>query len=463
MTETITLNPGSFRDPGSRVYEQGERILRWIGDQGASAYESARDTGVLARLIEHDYFVSCEERAPEAIPGRSDARYVLEHERVPFISYPYEWCFSMLKQAALFHLDLHLKALDEGFTLTDATAYNIQFRGTKPIGIDHLSLRPYEDGEIWAGHRQFCMQFLNPLILWSRKGVAPNSWFRGSLEGIAPEELAPLMSLRDRCSFTILSHVIGQASLQQRAVAKDRQVVPEKRPKLSRTGMIGMLQGLRGFIENCQAPTKPTVWGEYAENTSYEAAERSAKGAAIAELVSVIKPDMFFDLGCNSGEYSEIALNNGAQRAVGFDFDFGALEAAVARVEERNLNFLPLWLDAANPSPSQGWAQAERKGLRERSAADALIALAFIHHIVIGKNVPMEMAVDWIISMAPKGIIEFPPKNDPMVQRLLSNRSDIFPDYTEERFLTAITNRAKILKRTEISKSGRLLLTYDRS
>jgi ribosomal protein L11 methylase PrmA len=459
----VTANPGSFRDPGSRVYEQGDKILRWIGDQGVANYESARDAGVLDRLIGDGFFVSSKECERGAISGNCDASYVLEHERIPFVSYPYEWSFSLLKRAAMFHIDLHLRALEQGFTLTDATAYNIQFKGTRPIGIDHLSLKPYEVGEIWAGHRQFCMQFLNPLILWSRKGVAPNSWFRGSLEGITPEDLAPLMALRDMLSFTVLSHVIGQASLQRRAVAKGKGIPPKKRSKLSRTGMVGMLQGLRGFIEKCEPPLKATVWGEYADNTSYEVSERSDKGAFVAEMVAASKPEVLFDLGCNSGEYSEIALKNGAGYVVGFDFDFGALEAAVGRADKKDLNFLPLWLDAANPSPSQGWAQAERSGLSERGEADALVALAFIHHIVVGKNVPMDMAVAWIISMAPKGIIEFPPKNDLMVQRLLANRTDIFPDYGEGSFLAAVTERAKVVKTRVVSKSGRMLLWYDRT
>lgn len=463
MTSAATINRGSFRDPGSRVYEQGDRIFRWVGRHGAGSYEQARDTGALDRLIKKGFFVSAQECSEALIPDNPGTAYVLEHERIPFISYPYEWCFSLLKRAAIFHLDLHLQAMEEGFTLSDATAYNVQFKGTQPIGIDHLSLKPYEDGEIWAGHRQFCMQFLNPLVLWSRKGVAPNCWFRGSLEGITPEELAPLLSFKDKLSFVVLSHIVAQSRLQQRAIANNHQVDPAKRPKLSRTGMIGMLQGLRTFIENCEPPKKATVWGEYAENTSYEAEERAAKGREVAKMVAAIRPKMFYDLGCNSGEYSEIALMNGAQNAVGFDFDFSALEAAVRRADDHNLNLLPLWLDAANPSPSQGWAQAERKGLGERSNADALIALAFIHHIAIGKNVPMDMAVDWIISLAPRGIIEFPPKSDPMVQRLLANREDIFPNYTEHDFIVAVSKRARIIQQNTISKSGRFLVTYDRS
>jgi ribosomal protein L11 methylase PrmA len=454
-------NPGSFRDPGSRVFEMDGRIFRAIGSSSYENYRSAADTGVLQRLVERGFFVSSEERQSDLLPLAQSPAALLEHERLPFISYPYEWPFALLKRAALFHLDLHLAALEEGFTLSDATAYNVQFRGTRPIGIDQLSLTPYKEGEIWAGHRQFCMQFLNPLILWSRKGVSPNAWFRGGLEGIAPEDLAPLMTMRDRFSWTILSHVVAQASFQKRAVATDRTIAHDKRPKLSKTAFKGMLVGLRSFIDDCRRPVSPTVWQEYAEDNSYENLEREAKRRFVSEMVTKTCPGLLFDLGCNSGDYSEAALRSGAGYVVGFDFDFGALEAAVERAD-RGLDFLPLWLDAANPSPSQGWGQAERPGLAQRATADALIALAFIHHIVIGRNVPMDMAVEWICSLAPTGIIEFPPKSDPMVQRLLANRPDIFPDYSEEGFINALQQRARVVSRAEVSKSGRILVWYER-
>lgn len=460
---TVALaNPGSFRDPGSRIYEAGERIYRVVAGRGAPDYEAARDSGVLAKLIAAGYFVSSDERPADRVGAVQDCAYVLEHQRIPFVSYPYEWPFALLKRAALFHLDLQLEALEQGFTLSDATAYNIQFQGTTPISIDHLSLRPYLEGEVWAGHRQFCMQFLNPLILWSRKGVSPNSWFRGSLEGIAPEDLAPLMGLRDRMSLTVLSHVVAQAALQRRALNSGQTIARDKQPKLSRAAFKGMLQGLRGYIDDCKSPVAATVWGDYATDNSYDAAERDDKRAFVGEMVAAVKPGLMFDLGCNSGDYSEAALRAGARYVVGFDFDYGALEAAVERAD-RGLGYMPLWLDAANPSPSQGWAQAERQGLGERGKADALLALAFIHHIVIGRNVPMDMAVDWIIALAPQGIIEFPPKSDPMVQRLLASRADIFPDYGEEAFRAAVAKRARIVETRVVSRSGRMLLRYNRT
>lgn len=457
------VNPGSFRDPGSRIFEIDGRIFRAITPQGIAQYEAARDSGVLEELIGAGFFVSSRESDSAQAPASLQASIVLEHDRIPFVSYPYEWPFSLLKRAAIHHLDLQLAALDRGFTLTDATAYNIQFLGTRPIGIDHLSLKPYVEGEIWSGHRQFCMQFLNPLVLWSRLGISPNSWFRGTLEGIAPEDLAPLLRWKDKFSFTLLSHVVGQAALQKRAVKVDQSISTSQRPRLSKTGYRGMLEGLRGFIANCEPPRQVTVWGDYAENTSYDARERADKTDFVRTMVASVKPSLLYDLGCNSGDYSAASLDAGAGYVVGFDFDFGALEAAIARADRELPNFLPLWLDATNPSPAQGWAQSERMGFKSRAKPEAIIALAFIHHLAIGRNVPLDMAVDWLTSLAPNGIIEFPTKDDPMVKRLLANREDIFPDYSEGAFMKAVADRAQVVDSKVVSKSGRVLVRYSRS
>ena len=458
----VVADAGSFRDPGGRIFSSQSAILRAVLEPSASAYEATRDAGLLRDLSDKGLLLPAKEVDPLALAQISPApSYVLEHPRIPFISYPYEWGFSLHRRAALHHLDVHLAALEDGFTLSDATAYNIQFIGTEPVFIDHLSLIPYQDGDVWMGHRQFCMQFLNPLIFWAVLGLQPNHWFRGSLEGIAPEDLSPLLSWRHNLAWTIMTHVTAQAALQTRALRTGTTAGKPRDRRLPKSALVGMLQGLRQYIEKLNLPSKATVWADYAENTSYADEERTEKHDFVAEMVRAVRPRLLFDLGCNSGDYSLTALESGARSVVGFDFDPGALERAYQRFQ-KSRTFLPLWLDAANPSPSQGWAQAERKGLSERANADAVVALAFIHHIAIGRNVPLDMAVHWIMSMAPTGVIEFPPKSDPMVQRLLSQREDIFPDYCEEAFLAHVGQRAVIRARKRVRDGGRLLVWYDR-
>lgn len=455
---------GSFRDPAGRVFSIGDRIVRSVMPAGAETYAAARDAHLYEDMAAKRLMLGAAEVDPGVLAGLEDkAAFALEHPRVPYISHPYEWSFSLHRAAALLHLDLHLALLDRGFTLCDATAYNVQFDGPRPVFIDHLSLQPYRDGEIWAGHRQFCMQFLNPLLMWTVLGVQPNHWFRGSLEGISPEDIARLIPLRKRLGMTLLSHVTMQAALQNRSVTRTVTGGRHRSAKLPKSALVGMLSQLRGYIAKMESPGGATVWGDYAGNTSYSSEQASEKADFVRDMVEAVKPKLFFDLGCNSGDYSVVALEAGAGKVVGFDFDHGALELAYSRAAQQKLDFLPLWLDAANPSPSQGWGQAERRGMQERASADALVALAFIHHIAIGRNVRLDMALDWIVGLAPVGVVEFPPKSDPMVQRLLSQRDDIFPDYDETTFRNLLGARARIVKTKSLGEGGRLLAWYDRS
>lgn len=456
-------DPGSLRDPANRVYVEDHRVLRAVMAPGSEAYRAAREAGLYEHLTEQGLLLPARELDPLDIGPLPGAVHVLEHPVIPFVSYPYEWSFQLHRAAALLHLDLHLAALDRGFTLTDATAYNVQFRGSVPTFIDHLSLKPYRDGEIWSGHRQFSMQFLNPLLMWSHRGVAPNHWFRGSLEGIEPEAAAALLPLKSKLSWTVMTHVSAQAALARRSLRRKTGGPAQGAARLPRAGLVGMLNGLRRYIERLRPPHGETVWADYAGTTSYSDAEAAAKRAFVHEMTAATCPRLLVDLGCNTGDYAEIALDAGARHVVGFDFDHAALDRAYNRFRGNGRPFLPLWMDAANPSPAQGWAQAERKGLRERANADALIALAIIHHIAIGRNVPLDMAVDWIVGIAPTGIIEFPSKDDPMVQTLLAHREDIFPDYTEDAFIAAVTARARIVRQTRVSSGGRLLVWYDRT
>ena len=458
---SLNADPGSFRDPGGRVFIDNGRVLRAVYDGNAAAYEHFRDSGLLGELIAAGRLVSSNELDTGSHAAGKDARYLLEHDRLPFVSYPYEWSFAQLKSAAIFQLDLLLDALERGFTLSDATAYNIQFLGSAPVFIDHLSFRPYQDGEIWAAHRQFCMQFLNPLILWSKLGVAPNGWYRGNLEGIAPEELAPLLGLRDKLSLTVASHVVAQAALQKRANAGGGSTAAAR--PLSKTAFKAMLLQLKGFIQGLKSPVGGTVWESYDGDNSYGSAEAAAKHEFVGKMVAGAKPKLMFDLGCNSGDYSVTGLDNGAAYVVGFDFDFGALERAVDRSAKGKLPFLPLWLDATNPSPAQGWNQQERGGFAQRARGDAVVALAFIHHLAIARNVPLGATIDWIMNVAPVGVIECPPKSDPMVQQLLSRREDIFPDYTEAHFLAEVGKRGRVTASQHLTDGGRLMVAYDRS
>lgn len=387
--------------------------------------------------------------------------HVVEHPLLGMLSMPFEWSFSLLKDAALFHLNLHLDLLDRGFTLTDATAYNVQFVGPRPIFIDHLSIRPYRDGEFWLGHRQFCEQFLNPLLLRSLFDIAHNNWYRGNLEGISQSDLAKLLPLHRSLSWRMLSNVVLPARFQGGKTSDKEASFSMQGRKLPKVGLIGMLKQLRSWIEELTpANTSSTTWANYSSTTTYTGEEAQLKRAFVSEFVARVRPKLVVDLGCNTGDYSKAALESGAEAVFGFDFDHQALDQAHARAKAESLNFLPLFLDAKNPSPDQGWMQLERSGFASRVKADAVLALAFEHHLAIAHNIPIEQVVAWLTSVAPSGIIEFVPKSDPTVQKMLALREDIFPNYTIEAFSAYLASRTKIVRQEQVSVSGRTMFEY---
>jgi ribosomal protein L11 methylase PrmA len=463
MTD-VAIEAGSFRDPRGRIFYVDERVLRTVMPMATADFDFVRSTGLVERLQAAGQLVGeTQVDADDFGDIAHGAAYVLEHPRIPFISYPYEWTFSALQAAALLHLDIQQAALQKGVTLSDATAYNIQFIGPKPIFIDTLSFRRYADGEFWAGHRQFCEQFVNPLLLRAYTGVAHNAWFRGGLEGISAEDLSRVLPWRSRLSWNVLTNVFMQARLQKSS-SSDVAANRAKSRKLPRIGFEQMLHGLRKWVARLKPKADSrTIWQDYAGDNSYADAEAVQKREFVADFCNATRPGLLFDIGCNTGDYSAVALDNGADLAIGFDFDQGALEIGYQRAVNTNMNFLPLLLDAANPSPAQGWQQAERMGLRQRTEGDAVIGLALVHHLAIAKNLPLMDVLSWLLAMAPQGVLEFVPKEDPMVQRLLQLRDDLFADYDQDSFESYLQAHARIVKSSVVSSSGRTLYWFDRA
>jgi ribosomal protein L11 methylase PrmA len=455
----------SFRDPSGHVYVSGGRVLRTVSRSAAPAYEFVRDRGLLRRWIERGWVVDTREAPLSALGAlAADApAYVLEHARVPFVSYPYEWSFAALKCAALLHLDLQRDALDRGVELSDASAYNVQFTGTHPVFIDVLSFRPYAPGRYWTAHRQFCHQFLNPLLLRAFAGVPHNAWFRGGLEGIPTTELNQLLPTLRKLSWNVFSHVTLPARIEAKLArqALSGGTGAPRRP-LPEAAYLGLLEQLRRWIAKLEPRGQAqTTWSEYETGHTYLPDEHGRKRAFVEAFARDKRPAVLWDFGCNTGEYSELALREGAGVAIGFEADHGALERAFHRGATKKLAFVPLYLDAANPSPDQGWNQQERAGLAARGPADAVLALAFTHHLAIGRNIPLDMLLDWLTACAPAGVIEFVPKTDPTVQRMLENREDIFREYTEEAFTNLLSARARIVRSEVTAATGRRLFAYD--
>ncbi len=460
MTSSIIhRHPASFRDPLGTVFFHENRIVRGLTADGFQQFTAVKQTGLLQQLEQSEKLIKSKEIDLKNF--YSSHTHYLEHEVIPFISYPYEWPFTLLKSAALLHLSVQLEALNQDIVLQDASAYNIQFKGISPIFIDVLSFRPYQTGELWGAHRQFCEQFLNPLLLAALKGISYQEWYRGSLEGITTDSLARLMPFKNWFSWRSLVHVLLPARMQTRT---DQQKIEKiKKSTISKAVYISFLEQLQKWI-NELIPYKqnPTTWENYTSTRLYADEEVITKKQFIIKFVNETKPNMLWDFGCNDGEFAELALTNGAHFVIGFDVDLGALEKAIQRAKTHNLNFLPLYQQMTNPSPKQGWLLSERTDALDRGKPDALVALAFIHHLAIAHNIPLREVVHWFIDLAPTGVIEFVQKTDPTVKKMLALKGDIFPDYSEEAFTYFLKEKADIVHSLTISQSGRSLYWYQR-
>jgi ribosomal protein L11 methylase PrmA len=464
-SDDVAYDPASFRDPGARVFERDGRLFRALSQHATEDFVWLRDRGIVGRLIQAGHLVPTAEISPVTVgldPGR--VPLVLEHERVPFVSYPYEWPFSALQAAALFHLDLHLSLLDQDATLADASAYNVQFQsGMRPVFIDVPSVRRYRAGEAWAGHRQFCEQFLNPLLLSARRGIAFNGWYRGAMEGIPVGQLAKLLTWRDKVSWRVLLHIIAPARLQQSARSQGLAArASSRRPTLPKRSLVHLLSGLRTWIAGLTLrPDVDGEWTAYSTTHTYTDEELLAKQGFLADFIGAHHPRLALDVGCNTGDYAALALSEGAHAVVGLEPDAATADRAFHRAATGGLTFLPLVMDAADPSPARGWREQERRSLSQRAAFDALLALAFEHHLAIARNVPLDQLVEWLTKLAPRGVIEFVPKTDPTVQRMLALRDDVFDGYSLSAFTGLLSARSRIVRQQIVSSSGRVLFWYE--
>ena len=460
----MIFDEGSFRDPAGQVFYHSNKVYRIVKQTGKKRIDFLNSKDLINKSSKNNFLIESRLLNGQEIKdlGFKNEEIIFEHKKIPYVSYPYEWSFSQLKAAALHHLDFNLFLLDQGATLIDASAYNIQFIGSKPIFIDLLSIKEYIEGEYWYGHKQFCENFLNPLILTSKKGVQFNNWFKGNLEGIPTSDLNNLLNFLDKFSYNIFVHVYLLNKFENKYKDQNKEVKINLKRKFPKNNFISMLKQLRSFIKNLKPKKIKTVWENYSVANTYEKSEENEKVKIVKKFINENKFNKIIDLGCNDGFYSKIAVNENTNFVVGFDYDPISIDRAFNDLKKNQTNFLPLIFDATNPSSNIGWNESERKSFNKRVDFDALLALAFEHHLVIAKNIPLLDAINWLISLAPKGLIEFVPKNDETIQKMIKFKGDIFPDYNENNFKNCIEKKAKILSITQITSSGRKIYQYEK-
>ena len=443
----------SFRDPSGFVFRRGGVLFRQVNQVCASDYGRLMTSGLYDDLAARGLLVSHVEESIPA-PEPSIAFKIIRPREITFVSYPYEWCFSQLRDAALLTLEIQETAVQKGMCLKDASGFNIQFERSKPIHIDTLSFTAAETGAAWVGYRQFCENFLVPLALMALRDARLGRLLAHYLDGIPLDLAYRLLPRRAFCRFHRWLHLWLHSVCQRSAGHFWRNVAAASASQYRR---LALIDSLRSAILSIPAPKSGSHWSQYeTECQSYSPQERTCKEAIVCEMISAVRPNIVWDIGCNTGVFSRIAADQRAY-VVASDYDHDCVESLYRRIRGHEISILPLLVDFTNPTPPVGWVGRERMSWQERGPADLILALAVMHHWTLGNNVPLPMLVQALKDCGRHLVVEFVPKTDPMSRLLLANRKDIFPDYDRPHFEVALSRHFVIRRVAEISESGRVL------
>lgn len=445
----------SFRDPSGFVFIHNKELYRQIHIRYKDDFMLLVGSGLYKRLIDAHLLIPHKE-ADMNLVSSSDAYKIIKPEPIPYVSYPYEWCFSQLRDAALATLRIQKIALEHGMWLKDCSAYNIQFKECKPILIDTLSFEKYRKGSPWIAYRQFCQHFLAPLALMSYCDARLNQLMKIFIDGIPLDLTSSLLPFRSRLRFSLFFHIHLHAN-SQKYFSRKRLKAAQIKHKMDDRSLFALIDNLESAIEKMRLYPKENSWSDYYQNFNYSPDSFNHKKEVVAEFLKRADPDCVWDLGANTGIFSRVASDLG-MRTISFDADYYAVEKNyLACIQERRTNILPLYMDLANPSPAIGWENKERMSLSERGPADAALVLALIHHLAIANNLPFENIAGFLSRSCNFLIIEFIPKDDSQIQKMLSFREDIFSEYNQQSFEDVFGRYFTIQARLEIKGSHRKL------
>lgn len=449
------VDPASFRDPDSSVFDVDGRVLRGLSERAASDWKALAATGFFPRVVEDGLVVRTTEVQDELPPSPRGTTWslVLEHERIPFVSHPFEWPFSMLRDAALCELDVLLAALDERMTLKDGTAYNVQFIGTRPTFIDVGSFEKATGP--WPGYRQFCRTMLFPLLIQAHLGIPFQPLLRGRVDGLEPREVSGMFRGRRKWKKGVFRNVTLHAVAERKVTAGTERTKQD----MQRAGFGVELakataKKLRKLVAHLDVPARESTWSEYRDTCSYSDDDAGAKRRFVGEVAAAREPGTVLDLGANDGEYSALVAPS-AGYVVAADFDEAVIDGLARRVRAGGpANVLPLVVDLTDPSPSLGWRNRERASFESRARSDLVLALALVHHLAIGANVPLPSVVQWLRDLSAPAVVELPHEDDPMTKRLLANKpAGLFNDYRRDHFETLLHERFTV-ERAETLPGG---------
>jgi hypothetical protein len=445
----------SFRDPSGFLFDRDGVLYRQVNQSYSQEYTRLMESGLHEKLVKAGLLIPHTE--VDVLPAnQATAFMVIQPERVAFISYPYEWAFSQLKDAALATLSLQKRALKAGMSLKDASAYNIQFHNGKATLIDTLSFEEYKEGLPWVAYRQFCQHFLAPLALMAHVDIRLDQLLRVHIDGLPLDLTSRLLPTRTRFNFGLLTHIHLHAGAQKRYAGKAVSQ-PQAGRGMSKQSMIGLIESLENTVKKLVWKPAGTEWGNYYEITNYADSAFENKKRLVSEWTTRVNPEVVWDLGANTGVFSRLASDSGIP-TIAFDIDPAAVEQNYGQMKTaKEKNILPLLLDLTNPSPALGWHNRERDSFSDRAPADMIFALALIHHLAISNNVPLSLLADFFHDLGHWLIIEFVPKTDSQVQKLLASRLDIFDHYHRQEFETVFSRRFTIMESVQIQNSERFI------
>ncbi len=467
----------SFRDPAGCLFAFNNRIARIIKKSGLADFNAFMASSTSKVFIESGRLVrttvldakQIEElldnsEIASAYKGEEGA-IVVEHDRIPFQSYPYEWPPEMLHSAGCLTLDLAESLLAEGLGLKDATPYNILFQGPGPVFIDLLSAERRVQGDsIWLPSAQFERTFLLPLLANKYFGLTISELLASRRDGLEPEEVYQLCGTFQRLAPPFLTLVTLPTWLAARRNREDLTIY-ERKPldnaEKARFILSSLLKRLRQMLDRLEPqPGKESAWSDYmSSNNNYSREHFKVKQDFVERATADFGPKRVLDVGCNDGHFSVIAARNGAS-VVAIDYDPVVVGDAWRKARAEALDILPLVINFSRPSPATGWRNRECPSFLDRAsgAFDCVLMLAVIHHLLVSERTPLSEIIEVAAEITTDIlIIEFIAPDDSMFRRLVRGRDNLFQGFTVEQFESTCRKHFEIIRSQHLEQSSRWL------
>ncbi len=467
----IRIDHGSFRDPAGYVFFFDGQTYRALDAASFSLVQQLDHQGILGDLSAQGHLINTRTIASDdpifttlqsQLPGEL---HFLRHETVPVITYPYEWSFSMLADAAQLQLTLQLYLIERGYSLKDASAFNVQFLNGRPVFIDILSIEKPRRRDVWIAYGQFCQMHLFPLLLKRYLNLSTRGYFLDNINGLPVEDVYRMFGRWSALKPALFMDVFLQSYFQKSAAGNitplKQKLAQEESGADAQT--INLNRLARKIRKLARARKTESRWSDYITTHTYTPEAEAEKVRYIQEFLTRHAPRTVLDLGCNTGRYSLLASQSGA-RVVAIDSDHDSVDLLYQHARKEQADVLPLWVDIANPTPAVGFRNLERKRFLDRVKGEAVFALALIHHLLITSRIPLDAICELFYDLTEAYVVvEFIDREDEMFQSLLALREDIYGTISRDVFLAAFTKKFDLVQQYDLSNSRRTLFTFKKN